>query len=122
MFRLWVVHCSRRPRAGLEAYREAHSLPVVLAISTACSSTARKPDSRRLRRKGDFMTTTLRPASWADKVLLQEEMRRLQLRGFSFRGDTEAERLGFDRWVLGVAVVEERERKAKKRKGATGEV
>ena len=60
--------------------------------------------------------TNLRPASLADKVLLQEEMRRLALRGFSFRGETEEARLGVDRWVLGVAVVEERGSKKRKKR------
>ena len=60
--------------------------------------------------------THLRPISLADKVLLQEEIRRLELRGFSFQGKTDEERLGVDRWVLGVAIVEERE--GQKRKGA----
>ena len=52
----------------------------------------------------------LRTANDYDRWLLQQEMDRLKALGFSFKGDTEAERLGIDAWVLGVAVVEEKQK------------
>ena len=61
--------------------------------------------------------TCLRPVSWVDKFLLQEEMRRLEACGFSFQGQTEEEKLGVNHWILRVGVVEEREKAKKHRRG-----
>ncbi len=61
----------------------------------------------------------LRTATDYDRLLLRREIERLKALGFSFKGDTEAERLGIDAWVLGVAVVEEKQKAGRpKRKGS----
>lgn len=54
-----------------------------------------------------------------DRLLLREEIERLKRLRYSFQGDTEEERLGVDRWILGVMIVEERQT-VKNRKGKKG--
>ena len=54
-----------------------------------------------------------------DRLLLQQEMRRLQAKGYSFQGQTEAEKLGVDRWVLSVGIVEEGLKSTKPKKGGS---
>lgn len=58
----------------------------------------------------------LRPSSELDRFMMREELRRLEARGFSFKGKTEEEKLGVDKWILGVAVVEEKSSKSRKGK------
>ena len=51
----------------------------------------------------------LRKSTDYDLWLLQREIARLKALGYSFHGNTEAEQLGIDAWVLGVAAVEEKQ-------------
>ena len=60
--------------------------------------------------------SVIRMADEQDRLLLRYEMDLLRKRGFRFEGATEQEKLGVDRWILGVAVVEEKSRKTSGRK------
>ena len=50
----------------------------------------------------------LRRSSEHDRLMLEEEIRRLRKRGFSFKGETIQQQLGVDAWILGVGVVDDK--------------